>query len=188
MTDTAKQYENLNSLLAEHDIAIDAAELHGAITGMLAGGMTQESIEWRTVLQDFINSGDAFPQPIQNAMFELHQHICESLKDIELGFAMLIPDEEAPIGEQAVAMGQWVQGFLAGFAINNKDLSLASEDVRELISDFSELAMLDTDLEDDSDNVRAMFEIEEYVRISVMICFNEFGARKPADTAPKTLH
>jgi uncharacterized protein YgfB (UPF0149 family) len=61
--------------------------------------------------------------------------------------------------------------------------------VREAIDDMVELAKLDFSVEDDDDADRAYFEIVEYLRVSVIMCFCEVGEQVNIDCkTEKTLH
>jgi uncharacterized protein YgfB (UPF0149 family) len=82
----------------------------------------------------------------------------------------------------------WVQGFNLGFGLQQKDNAIVSKDVKEVLSDFAEIANLSDDLEEDESNEQAYYEIAEYVRISALLCFTELGAAPTQNDDKDTLH
>ena len=96
--------------------------------------------------------------------------------DDNYSFQLLLPDDDETLLERGHALGAWVQGFNLGFGLQQKDKPVASEEVKEVLTDFAEIANLSNDMEEDEDTEQAFFEINEYVRISSLLCFSELGA------------
>ena len=86
-------------------------------------------------------------------------------------------------------MINFVQGFMTGFGLYQNDLSQCSAEVKEAFEDFAEIARMEDAMTEDEESEQALFEVEEYVRISTMLCFNELG-QSPLDDAeaPPTVH
>lgn len=169
------KYETIHELLNEHDILTDGAEIHGMLTGMLAGGMSLTNQDWLPVIGDFINQGAAFPEPIVNVLNELFNGICQQLVDAEFSLDLLLPEENSPINERGLALINWVQGFQTGFALHQQNLSKCSDDVKEALEDFADIARMEEPMTDDEESEKALFEVMEYVRVSALLCFSEFG-------------
>ncbi len=182
-------FERINTLLGRHNIATEAAEVHGMLCGMLAGGMALESRDWLPLLADFINQGESLGQEIQDALIQLYNQTCQQLVETEFSLLLCLPDDAAPINERGAALIKWIQGFLLGFGLNQTDLAHCSADVREALEDFSEISRMDEEMSEDEESERALFEVLEYVRISAMLCFNELG-KSPArqQETSKTVH
>lgn len=187
MTSMEQEFEQLARLLTSNDLSAEPSEIHGLLTGMLAGGMALDSQGWREPMQDFINNGAEFSRDVVQAFNQLFSDIDSQTKDTDYTFSLLLPEENAPLGERAFSLVLWVQGFLAGFAINKKDFSSLEDEVGEIFKDFSEIARMDTEMEDTDENEQAFEEILEYVRISAMICYTEFHA-KPETKQSNILH
>ncbi len=47
--------------------------------------------------------------------------------------------------------------------------------MKEVITDFAEIANLSDEMEEDESTEQAYFEINEYVRISALLCFSELA-------------
>ena len=195
MTDTRndilapQNYDRLNEFFEQHDILSSAAEVHGVLTGMVAGGANIEGDDWLLLVSDLIHEGQSFKPICREQLGQIAQLIRASMKDPDLGFQLLQPTDHAPLQERLQALVGWVQSFLVGFGVNQSNLAGLSEDLREAIDDMVEIAKLDFEIDEEEEAERAYFEIVEYLRISAMLCFNELGQKGDGDCQPnKVLH
>lgn len=186
---TVDNFDRLNQFLLQHGLLPNAAEVHGTLCGMLAGGASPSSEHWLALLSDLLHEGQSFPPAVRNKLEQLTQSIDAALRDPEMNFQLMLPEDQQPIEERLQAMIDWVQSFLVGFGVNQSNLAGFSDDVREAIDDMVELAKLDFSVEDDNDADRAYFEIVEYLRVSAIMCFCEVGEQASGDCKTgKTLH
>jgi uncharacterized protein len=182
-------FDRLSQFLQQQGMLANAAEVHGMLCGMLAGGASPSSEHWLALLSDLLHEGQTFPAPVRTKLDDLTQTIDAALRDPDMNFQLMLPDDQQPIEERLQAMIAWVQSFLVGFGVNQTNLASFSDDVREAIDDMVELAKLDFSVEDDDDADRAYFEIVEYLRVSVIMCFCEVGEQVSIDCkTEKTLH
>ena len=84
-------------------------------------------------------------------------------------------------------MSDWAQAFLAGFAVIQRDLTRASDELQEMLSDISEITQMEQELEDDGETEASYLVIYEHLKLGAMMAFEEFGQR-PAELVSKTLH
>ena len=168
---------------------MDASELQGLLAGMLAGGMSLSDRDWKNAVADMLNGGEPLPEESSQSADELFAQLCQQMLDSDFTLQLCLPDDESPINERGAALIAYVQGFLAGFGLYQNDLSRCSDDVKEALEDFSEIARMEDAMNDDEESEQALFEVQEYVRISTMLCFNELG-HSPLDDAeaPPTVH
>lgn len=186
---SSQAYDRLTKFFEQHDLLSSAAEVHGLLTGMVAGGASVEGEEWLLLLSDLINEGQTFSPAVREQVNLMATELCEQLRDPDLGFQLLLPGDHEPLHERLQALTAWVQSFLVGFGVNQTNLAGLSEDLREAIDDMVEIAKLDIAVDDDEEAERAYFEIMEYLRISAMLCFNELGQRGDGGCKTnKTLH
>ncbi len=90
------------------------------------------------------------------------------------------------MSERAVALGQWCQGFLAGFGLTAGDRALSTESV-EVLQDLSAIAQIQDSLEESEDGETDYMEVMEYLRVAPLLLFTECA--KPVPAAPKpSLH
>lgn len=175
MNSSSQPYEKISNVLEHNNVLADAAEVHGILCGMLAGGMPLEDREWIEPLADFINQGDTLPADARDVLLELYNETCQQLVEADFSLVLCLPDEAAPINDRGQALINWVQGFMLGFGLHQADLTGCSEDVKEALEDFSDIARMDEQMPEDEDSEKALFEVMEYVRITSMLCFNELG-------------
>jgi uncharacterized protein YgfB (UPF0149 family) len=102
-----------------------------------------------------------------------------------LQLTLLLPQELAVDGMRLGAVRDWSQGFLFGIGLGGERLAdKLSGQARELLSDITEFTRLDTeDVDDSADHRAALIEIEEYLRVGVMLIRDELtsdrGANEP---------
>lgn len=169
------KYEAFSNLLNQHKIVVDASEIHGIICGMLAGGMTVDDQSWVEALADVVNQGESFPLELKEQIVDMYNEICQQFIEPDFALSLCLPDDASPINERGQCLMYWVQGFMLGFGLHQADLSKCSEDVKEALEDFSQIARMDEKMDEDESSEQALFEVMEYVRISAMLCFNELG-------------
>lgn len=175
MSETQISYERFSNLLNQYKVIVDGAEIHGIICGMLAGGMTVDDQSWLEALADVVNQGDAFAPELSDMIVNVYNQVCQQFIEPDFALALCLPDDAAPINERGQALMQWVQGFLLGFGLHQADLTKCSDDVKEALEDFSQIARMDEQMPENEESEQALFEVMEYVRISAMLCFNELG-------------
>lgn len=168
-------YENISSVLQAQNVIVDAAEVHGILCGMLAGGMNIDDKDWVSALADVINQGDTLAPNAQNIIDLLFNQTCQQFIEADFALSMCLPNDNASINQRGEALVNWVQGFLLGFGMHQNDLTNCSDEAKEALEDFTQIAKLDEAMEENEESEQAFFEVIEYVRISAMLCFNEMG-------------
>ena len=167
-------------------IALDAAEIgqhpvevHGALVGLICGGVEQTGDTWIKPLFDLMNDGQPLPAQLHQLVCDLFQDSVTRLAEFEFGFMPLLPEEEEPLSERVEALSLWAQSFLTGMAIIQPKLNQASAEVREVIKDLAEIAQVEFDVADDEESEAAYTELLEFVRIAAIMCYAEFGPELP---------
>ena len=185
-------YDDWTHKLDQNAMMASAAELHGLIAGMLSAGMQADAGMMLPVLHDFLNDGQAVNAELKAQIGLLIAETSSQLKDEELGFALLLPNDDEALPERLEALVEWAQSFLVGFAISQHNLSVCSVDVREAIEQLTEVTRIDVYTQDDSsdaENEESYFLVLEHVRVLVMTCFNEVGEKFASEKVPNaTLH
>ncbi|MBU2869422.1 UPF0149 family protein [Colwellia sp. E2M01] len=184
-------FPSMQAIIASEGLNCHASELHGVLTGLVCAGFEFEDQGYLTILNDLFNDGDSFPSSIKIALKQMFSELWSSILDDTYSFNLLLPDDDDSIVERGHALGVWVQGFNLGFGLQQKDNPVVSEEVKEVLTDFGEIANLSDEMEEDEDTEQAYFEIGEYVRISALLCFSELATppnRESNNDAPKILH
>ena len=168
-------YDSVSNKLSQQGVIVDAAEVHGILCGMLCGGMSLTDQKWLEALSETINQGDAFSDPTKHLLNNLFNQTCQQLLEPEFALNLLLPDDQAPINDRGAALINWVQGFMLGFGLHQQDLMQCSDDVKEALEDFSDISRMEEPMDADEESEKALFEVEEYVKISAILCFSELG-------------
>ena len=153
--------------------ALEPSEMHGLVTGWLCSGSSWSKTEARSALGHWLD--DTSPtDALEFVAKTLADKILEQLRDSELGYRLLLPDDGADINFRRQAISDWCSGFLAGFGTSGRvqqdDLQ---PDVSEVFIDIARIAGLDEDMAASEENESDLLEIEEYVRMTAMMIFTD---------------
>ena len=181
MTQSSAQSNRLDfasaqAIITTENIKAHASEIHGVLTGLICAGFPFEDQSYLAMLNDLFNNGEGFPKKIKATVKQMFSELWTDILDDAYSFQLLLPDDDDSIVERGHALGAWVQGFNLGFGLQQKDNPVVSEEVKEVLTDFAEIANLSDEMEEDEATEQAYFEINEYVRISALLCFSELAA------------
>ena len=182
-----QEYVQAEQLLEQNEVMASPAELHGIICGLLCGGVQSTGKQWLTEFNSLVNDGMPMPAAVRSWLEQLFL-LTQSALSQQSGLQLLLPDEDGPLDERLQAVSEWVQAFLAGFAVMQQDLNRASEELQEMIGDFSNITQLDDEFEEDEDNEASYFVLYEHVKLGAMLAFEEFGQFLPQAEKRPTLH
>ncbi|MGJ8693415.1 MAG: UPF0149 family protein [Thalassotalea sp.] len=181
-------FSTFQAVISANSVIAHAAEIHGTLTGLICCGLAFESNDYVAILNDCYNNGEPLPKEVKEMVKTIYSEIWQAILDDSFGFQLMLPDDDDSIGERSVALSSWVQGFNLGFGLQHKDMPVTSEEVKEVIADFAEIANLSDEVDDEEASEQAYFEIAEYVRISSFLIFSELG-EIPVDTnKQETIH
>lgn len=188
-TPPSLRIEKLTLELKAAEIGQHPAEVHGALVGLICGGVNQGKEAWVKPLLELMNDAQPLPQSLHQLVIELFQDTVARLADFEFGFSPLLPEEEEPLSTRVEALSLWVQSFLTGIAIVQPKLNRASAEVREVIKDLAEIAQVEFDVSEDEESEAAYMELTEFARMSAILCYSEFGPEVPnLDEEEATVH
>lgn len=181
-------FADAQATITTNEVIAHAAEIHGMLTGLICAGFAFESHDYLALVNDCFNNNEMMPMPVKSLVKDLYSGIWQGLSDDAFGFQPLLPDDDDSIVERTAGLAAWVQGFNLGFGLQHKDSPVSSEEAKEVLADFAEIANLSDDVDEDEDCEQAYFEIAEYVRISSLLIFSELGTLPEQKTESKTLH
>lgn len=147
-------------------LATSPAELHGAMSGWAAGGGADTPDWLARVMAD-----DSVSTPPRGGVLEaLRGTSLSQLGDRDFGFDLLLPPDDASLAERSGAVFDWCRGFLGGFGLAAGEAPPLSEEGREALADIARLAAATAqDGEGDQEEEDALAEIEEFVRVAVLL-------------------
>jgi yecA family protein len=180
----------LEELLYRIDASMGAAESHGALCGMLCARGTVELSEWVDHVVGEQEQGSDLLHDVVHKLSELHQATLDMINDASGDFKLLLPDDDDSLPERVEAIAAWCQGFIYGLAAGGiQQDSELPEDTEELLKDMVEISRAGHDVDDGGDGAAnededevALMEIEEYVRMGVLLIYEELQPLQAAQT------
>jgi yecA family protein len=180
----------LEELLYRIDAAMGAADAHGALCGMICARGTIELSEWVDHVIGEQEQGNELLHDVVHKLSELHQSTLEMMNDATGDFKLLLMDDDDPLAERVETLAAWCQGFIYGLAAGGiKEGSELPEDTAELLKDMIEISRAGHDVDDtgveesdDNDDEEAYMEIEEYVRMGVLLVYEELQPLQSTQT------
>jgi hypothetical protein len=103
-----------------------------------------------------------------------------------MDFQLLLPDDDAPLAERAMALSQWCQGFLYGFGTGGAvPRDRLSGEVEEVLRDLTHISQASVETGADAEEEeQAYTEIIEYVRAGVQLIHDELIELRVASAPP----
>ena len=144
-------FASMQAILTSEDVRSHASEIHGVLTGLVCAGFEFEDQGYVAMLNDLFNDGDGFPAAVKVALKQMYSELWASILDDTYSFNLLLPDDDDTMAERGHALSVWVQGFNLGFGLEQKDSPVVSEEVKEVLTDFSEIANLSDEMDEDED-------------------------------------
>lgn len=186
MPNTRSPYHAFATLLGNAGHPVSPAELHGLLLGRCCAGADFDAGPWLADATDLLASEPG--ENIRQALLGLQEMVKGELTSDDMTVVLLLPGDDAPLLERAQALGQWCQGFLAGFGIVVGDRAL-STDAREVLQDMAAIAQVQEALEESEDGEADYMEVMEYLRVAPLLLFTELGTpRVQGETAKPSLH
>lgn len=185
MTDSI-DYTALAALLARTGYDDEPATFHGALCGALCR-QKPDDLNPAALLDD---PEAPLATPERDELLRLRDETIAALTDLQSVFAPMLPDDAVGLAERAAALGAWCEGFLYGLAGRIKlNLRDCSEEVREIVKDFTEFTRSSLDAgDDDEGEENAYAELVEYIRVGAQLVFMELHPRHGAPGASPTIH
>ena len=178
MTRYSCSFEELAERLRAADADSGAAEAHGLLCGTLTAGGRGEPAVWLEHLLGAENTGSAAAEDCRDILERLQNDILAQFNDEYFAFEVLLPADTAPLPTRTRALGEWCQGFLYGLALGGiRETTSKTEAVEEVMQDFYNIshAGFVTEAPDEADET-AYMEIVEYLRMSVLLLYQELQA------------
>lgn len=177
-------YAAFATLLANTPHPVTPAELHGLLLGRSCAGAGFDLESWLLDAGELL--GGEPEESVRQALIGLQEMVKGELAGDDIAIVLLLPSDEAPLAERALALGQWCQSFLAGFGLIAGDRALSGE-AMEVLQDMVAIAQVQGALEESEEGENDYMEVMEYLRVAPLLLFTECA--KPIAPSPKpSLH
>lgn len=166
--------DRLTGYLAASAICPSPSEAHGILCGLICGGAADPEATWISQLNPESQAGALMIDDGREALSDLARQTFDELRSSEFGLTLLMPDDARPLVERATALYDWVRGFLYAWGTLDRTDSEPSAEIREILSDFTDVTRMDLDqLGDDEQNEEALTEVSEFIRMAAMLIYQE---------------
>ena len=173
-------FEKLDSLRKSASIDMKLPEVHGGICSQIC--FDNDYFEEFVPLDQSDDGASVSVQigAYRKALLKIIDENAKTLKDGDLDFELIIPDENYTIQERAEALSIWCQGFIDGvsFLLSEQGLKIDQSENKEsfeIIEDFTQISTLDShSINEEVDEELALMELIEFVRLSVQMIYDEF--------------
>ena len=177
-------YAQIQRLMADSHAVAEPAEAHGTLAGALCatGGYRLE--DW---LAEILPEGLQPDTAALRSLRDVYDETCAALGGTQMQFELLLPDDEAPIGQRTDALTLWCNGFVYGLGTSGApDPERLPGDAGEIVRDLAQIMAAGVDEREGLEaNEAALAELVEFVRVGVQVVFEELGAsRQPVPPPP----
>lgn len=173
---TPLNFDDLANLLAPLGTLNSPSELHGLLCGKFAGGASLSEINWLLDAVEFLDFIAAPDESVRLALSKLYHTTQDQLQGA-FGLKLMLPDDDALLGERARALSEWCHGFLTGFgSVEHQGKREISEEAAEMLQDIANIVQIQVDDEEDEQSAETDYmEVTEYVRVAVNNLYDEFA-------------
>ena len=188
---TLPDYLTFATELQSAGLAVNPAEIHGLLTGMLSGGLSLTDKSWQPLIFDYTNEGMGWPDRTLKLAQQTLDVTTQELTGSDMEVSLLMPDEEASASLFDIADGlaEWVNHFISGLGLVAVDLKKASSNVKEALADLEEISKLGIDEDEDQEEQAMLLEqVLEHVKVCVLTIHAEFGQKPAEPAAAPTIH
>ncbi|HSO82037.1 YecA family protein [Thiocapsa sp.] len=174
--------DRLARYLAAGALCATPSEAHGILCGLICGGDAHPEATWLSQLRPESDAGDLQIDEGREALSALARLTREELEASEFALTLFLPDDTRPLAERAMALYDWVRGFLYAWGTLDHTSAEPSPETREILRDFTDVTRMDLDgLDDDEQNEEALTEVSEFIRVAAMTIYQErVVARAPS--------
>ena len=167
-------FDDVANLFVTMELFSSPAELHGLLTGMLAGGLQLSADSWLYQAQQLLSIEEILPDEAKVMLVSLYQQTAEQLFDQEYGFRLLLPDDDTELESRLKELANWCQSFLTGFGLSGQQQDQLSDDVKAILVDFNEISQVQfEDIDENDSSEMDWYQVAEYVRINTILVFTE---------------
>ena len=163
-------HDTVDYALDQINTDLRASEVHGLLCGLLCVLGTLDLERWYGEI--FEDAGDdEADKSCRELLQQLHLRTLEQLDDADLGFRLLLPEDDVDIEDRVDELGGWCQGFLYGLgSAGLGDEGGLDEEMSEFLADLGQIAQIGYDAEDEEaeTNESSIVELIEYVRMGVI--------------------
>ena len=173
-------FDQLEELFYSLKINASPSAFHGFLCGRLTCGavaidlLIEATTEWLALSEEQADAAD-------KDFRDFYEASLSNLGDISFLFKPTLPDDDLPLEERLIAVGEWCGNYISGLAEGLGESFDLSDDGREALNDLSAIGQISADMESDDDGERDYTELVEYVRLAVQVIFTDLHPELDAE-------
>jgi len=180
-------YSQVDDALFSGGSAVCAAECHGVLCGILCASGSSDMQRWvRHLFEARLENRELTANSLK-LLHDVHQCTLEEINHETLEFTLLLPDQAESMDVRISGLADWCSGFSLGLIMGGlNDKMLVTDHVKEFVEDVQYIsdASFSEPEENSNQAERSFTEIEEYVRMGVLLLNEEL---QPISQKP-TIH
>ena len=179
-------FEQLEDLFFALKINASPSGFHGFLCGRLSCGavdlkqLIDASTSWLALSHEQTEAAE-------DSFEEFYRSSLNNLEDLSFLFQPLLTDDELPLTERLMAVGEWCCNYISGLGEGMGEEFEVSMEGKEALQDISAIGQISVDFETDDDGERDYAELVEFIRIAVQLVFADLHPELDAETEP-TIH
>lgn len=179
-------FVEFSDALNQTEFNMHASEAHGLLTGILCGVPAERDKAWHALLSGAEESAQNTQQMLQAVFQATNKQLVDDLFE----FQLLLPADTEALPICAEALTLWCQGFLTGLKmVNVSSASGKDGEVTEVLGDLVEIAKMNyEEVVASEEDEAAYVELVEYVRMAVVLIYQDMREQEDAKKAPGHLH
>ena len=171
-------YPELSAALQRCGLAQSPSEAQGFALGLYVADVPEPLQIWQQELYSDFDPADVLAGECRAVLDRVFADVfaADRVEPMQL-LSLLLPQDIQVDSTRLGAVRDWCQGFLFGFGLGGESVAgRLSEQSRGLLRDMAEMTRLDTqDADNTPENQSALIEIEEYLRVGVMLVRDDLG-------------
>ena len=189
------EFDQLADIFWRLGVMQSPSQLHGYLLGRLVAGDELDASQWLTLAAAYIDAVEPPNEYESTVLMAFYQSTGASLVSEDMVLALFLPDDAAEIPLRVDSIGQWCQGFLAGFAAAGKVIMSVrgpqeySAEVSEALTDMAAISQVS--LGDDDISVEQseqdIFELVEYLRLAAITLYMECNKKPNAPAVTESV-
>lgn len=160
-------YDEIKSELEKASVTFPPSQIHGIICGIICAEPEAKKLR----LEKWVEIKN---RATKKRCQQLYADTYQQLNEFSFEFNLLLPSDEEDINLRTEALGLWCQGFLAGLSQDQTIKEKFNSEVQDAIDDITEIAQVNYgEITENETDETAYFELVEYVRLAVLMIFQE---------------
>jgi hypothetical protein len=185
-------FDQVKEVVTPHSELESPAFIQGMLIGLLCGDNDIQEAVWIKKLIEEANIKKV-KESFLKVLHDLYQETNKGMNGSGFELELCLPDDNEALVYRALMIGQLCEGILYGLGLigclNDAENEIAP-DVRELVSDFSDIASIDIDdlgksVADGDTEESDLMQLVEFVKIGILT-INE--SLNPADAQQIPMH